>query len=105
MASIYFLCLAVLTATAFLIARSRASALAGGRGREALHSLPIYHGMFVASGIFAAMLLIFVVGAPLISHLALSNATAQLPAEITSDHLKSTVAFREIFRIAAGEAA
>lgn len=103
MAGIYFLCLALLTATSFLIARSRAASLAGGRGRDALHSLPIYHGMFVASGIIAVMLLIFMVGAPFISHLAHSNAVAQLPADIVADHLKSTVAFRDIMKIAAGE--
>ena len=105
MASIYFLILAVLTASAFMLARSRAAALAGGRGKDALHSLPVYHGMFVASGIFAAMLLIFIVGAPLIAHLAHSNAVSLLPADVAADKLKSTIAFRDIFKIAAGEPA
>jgi phosphate transport system permease protein len=104
MASIYFAALALLAATAFVFARSRASALAGGRGVNALHSLPIYHGMFVASCVLAAMLLIYVVGAPVISHLAHSNAVAMLPADVAADKLKSTVAFREILNIAAGQA-
>ena len=103
MAGLYFLALALLTATAFVLSRQRAAALAGGRGREALHSLPIYHGMLVASGILAVMLLIFAFGAPLVSHLAHSNAVAQLPPDIVADNLKSTVAFREIFNIAAGQ--
>jgi phosphate transport system permease protein len=105
MASVYFAALALMTATAFFVARSRAAALAGGRGVNALHSLPIYHGMFVASGILAVMLLIYIFGAPLVSHLAHSNALAALPADVAADKLKSTVAFREIFRIAAGEPA
>ena len=79
MTGIYFLVLALLTVIAFLVARSRAAALAGGRGAEALHSLPIYHGMFVASGILAAMLLVFIVGAPFVSHLAHSNALGRFP--------------------------
>jgi phosphate transport system permease protein len=105
MAGLYFLALALLTATAFVLARQRAAALAGGRGREALHSLPIYHGLLVASGILAVMLLIFVFGAPLVSHLAHSNAVAQLPPDVVADNLKSTIAFREIFNIAAGHPA
>jgi len=104
MASIYFAVLALLAATAFFLARSRAAGLAGGRGVNALHSLPIYHGMFVASCVLAAMLVIYIVGAPLIAHLAHSNAVAQLPADVAADKLKSTIAFREILSIAAGRA-
>lgn len=105
MAGMYFLVLALLTIISFMVARSRAAALAGGRRDEALHSVPIYHGMFVASGIFAAMLLVFIVGAPIVSHLAHANALALLPADVQADTLKQSVAFRDIFNIAAGHPA
>ena len=59
--------------------------------------------MFVASGILAAMLLVFIVGAPFVSHLAHSNALGLLPADVQADALKQSSAFREILNIAAGQ--
>lgn len=45
--SIILLCLVVIGAAAYLVARSRATALAGGRS-SALHSRPAYYGAYAA---------------------------------------------------------
>src|SRR5690349_4196977 len=45
--SILLLCLVVIGAAAYLVARSRATALAGGRS-SALHSRPAYYGAYAA---------------------------------------------------------
>ena len=63
MAGYYFLTLAALVVAAFLLGRFRAASLVvGGRGAPLLHSLPTYHGLYVAALVLMPMLLVFVVG-------------------------------------------
>ena len=102
MASIYFPLLALLTAIAYFFARSRASAFAYGKSSNAAHSLPVYHGLFIASVIFLVMLLLYAVGAPLVENLAYSSAASHLPQETLANHLQTGAAFRDIYGIAGG---
>lgn len=102
MASIYFPLLVLLTAIAFYVARSRASAFEYGKSSNAAHSLPVYHGLFIASIIFLVMLLLNAVGAPLVENLAYSSAASHLPQETLANHLQTGAAFRDIYGIAGG---
>ena len=103
MTSLYFVALVALVLTAFLLGRSRATAVAGQAKGITMHSLPAYHGLLAASAVFIAMAVVFAVGAPLIEWLATTNALGALPAEITSDALKRGAALRDIGNIAAGQ--
>jgi phosphate transport system permease protein len=100
MAGLYFLMLSILVIAGFFFGRSRALAVAGN-DYAGLHSLPTYHGLFVACGILAPMLVIYVVGAPLVAKLAQSNAISYFPADIQSDGLKRASALRDAINLAA----
>jgi phosphate transport system permease protein len=103
MAGYYFLTLAILVLAGFLAARSRAANLAGPvKGGTALHSLPVYHGLYTAVMILLAMLLVFSIGAPLLGRIATSAALSHLPPEIAGDELRRTAMLRDVMHIAAG---
>jgi len=102
MSWIYFTTLAGLIVLAFFTGRRRAFAVAGG-GKGALHSLPAYHGLLAAAAVFTVMLIVYAIGSPLTEWLARTSALAALPAEITGDDLKRSVALRDIGSIAAGQ--
>jgi phosphate transport system permease protein len=102
MSWIYFTALAGLVVLAFVMARSRATSLAG-RSLSVLHSLPSYHGLLAASAVFTAMLLVFAVGMPATAWLAQSTALALLPQEVTGDALKRGVALRDLANIVANQ--
>jgi len=101
MSWIYFTTLAALVLLAFVTGRRRALAVVG-EGKGVLHSLPVYHGLLAAASVFTAMLIVYVVGAPLTEWLARTSALAVLPAEITGDELKRGVALRDIGNITLG---
>ncbi|MFN0218510.1 MAG: phosphate ABC transporter permease subunit PstC [Hyphomicrobium sp.] len=99
----YFAALAVLTLFAYALASRRSAAVAATGQR--LHSLPAYHGLLAVSLVFIPMLLIYVIGAPLITHLASSQALSILPTEIQADSLQAGAALRDVQNIAAGQRA
>lgn len=102
MAGYYFSTVALLVLIAFFTGRSRAVAVAGGNYAE-MHSLPTYHGFFLAVMVLVPMLLVFAAGAPIVSMLATANAVAELPVNIQNDTLQRGVALRDAASIAAGQ--
>ena len=80
MAGYYFLTLAMMVVAGFLAGRYRAASLGVAvRQGRLLHSLPTYHGLYIASLVFIAMLIAFIVGAPVVSQLATSAALSHFP--------------------------
>jgi phosphate transport system permease protein len=102
MSNAYVLAMIVLLAIGYFAGRSRARSVASGR-LSALHSLPLYHGAFVALGMFTPMAFLYVVGVPLLGHFALSGALSYFPASVTADDLQRSVAVRDILRFGAGQ--
>lgn len=101
MTVVYFSALALLTVTAYFLASSRSAAVSA-RGQR-LHSLPAYHGLLAVSLVIAPMLILWVIGTPLISNLALSNALNLFPSDVQTDSLKSGTALRDVQSFAAGQ--
>ena len=101
MAGIYLLSLALLVLIGFFAGRSRALGLAGA-GRGGLHSLPTYHGLFTAVGVFVPMLLMFVIATPLISYRATSVALDAFGPEVAGDVLQRSAVLRDIQNLANG---
>ena len=99
---IYFTALAGLVVLGFVMARSRAAAVAGAK-YSVLHSLPAYHGLLAASAVLTAMVIVYVIGMPLTEWLAQTTALALLPSEVTGDVLKRGVALRDITNIVANQ--
>jgi phosphate transport system permease protein len=102
MAGPYFLALLVLVVAGFFLGRSRAIASAGD-DYASLHSLPTYHGLFVAIGILAPMLVIFAAGAPIVAKVAQSNAASFFSPEIQSDSLRRGSALRDAVNLWLGQ--
>lgn len=102
MAGYYFLTLAVLLLAAFFIGRLRAVSVAGGNFAE-MHSLPAYHGLLLAAMVLVPMLLVFGVGAPLVSRIASWDALSHFPADIQADAMKRAVALRDTVNLASGQ--
>jgi phosphate transport system permease protein len=102
MTSVYLLAMLALLTAGFFAGRSRASTLAAGRAAT-LHSLPAYHGWFVALGMFAPMALVFIAGVPALNHIAKTGALSYFPASIVDDELQRSVAVRDIMRLASGQ--
>ena len=101
MAGYYFLTLALLVVAAFAVGRSRAVYVSGARPSQ-LHSLPTYHGLFLAGCVLLPMLAIYIVGSPVASMLANANAIAHFPPEIQNDALARGAALRDAVSLAAG---
>ncbi len=102
MSLMFLVVLLAFTAAGYMIGRNRAFGVSEGRYAD-LHSLPLYHGLFVGIGVFVPMLLLYVVGAPLVSMLAKSAALSFFPPEVRADPLQSGVALRDISNLAAGQ--
>ncbi len=100
----YVLILAVLVFAGFFLGRTRATSLRAA-GSADLHSLPTYHGLFLASVIFAPMVLIGALGDVLGSHYVVSHALNAYDPAVAVDPLKSGAALREIEMQAAGQSA
>ena len=104
MTYLYLAVMALLVLAGFYAGRTRSMAISSGRQSE-LHSLPIYHGGFVAIGVFVPMAAAYLVGVPLVNYLAESRALSYYSSETLSDALQRSVILRDIARIAAGQAA
>jgi phosphate transport system permease protein len=98
----YVLVLALLVFSGFVLGMGRARSLVGNAS-VGLHSLPIYHGLFLASAIFVPMLLIGVIGDGLGSHLVNSRALNAYDPAVASDELRSGAVLREISMLASGQ--
>ncbi|MGE0675370.1 MAG: phosphate ABC transporter permease family protein [Methylibium sp.] len=94
--------MAALVVASYFLGRSRAVAVADGR-LAGLHSLPSYHGMLAAAVVLAPMILIFLVGAPVLGHLADSAALSRVPPEAIADEVKRGAALRDIKNLVAGQ--
>lgn len=101
MTGFYFLSIAVLMVAAFVMGRSRATALAAG-GRGVLHSLPTYHGLLPMTAVLGIMLAVFAVGSVVTARLAESGALGLLGPEFLSDPLKKATGLREIVNVTTG---
>jgi phosphate transport system permease protein len=102
MAASYFLAALALVAAAYVTVRSRAMAVAGGQP-SVLHSLPAYHGMYTATIVLVALLLVWVIGSPLVSWLAERAALAGQPADIAADGMKRSAFLRDVFNVVTGK--
>jgi len=102
MAGQYFLLLALLVIAAYFSGRQRARTVAGGDFAE-MHSLPAYHGLYIAALVLTPMLLVFVVGSPLVAKLAQSNALSFFPADVQTDSLKKSATLRDVVNLAAAQ--
>ena len=101
MSGTYFIILAVLVAAGFLLGRQRASGMRG-TGENALHSLPTYHGLFIAAAVLTAMMVIFIIGAPLGSHYMESQALGAFDPSAVADQLQRDAALRDVQNLVAG---
>ena len=99
MSGTYFAILAVLVVAGFFIGRGRAR---GVRNSGALHSLPAYHGLFIAAAVLTAMMAIFVVGAPLASHYVESQGLSAFDPSAIAEQLQRDAALRDIQSVIAG---
>jgi phosphate transport system permease protein len=100
MTAIYFLLLAVLTAAAFFIGKSRA---AGAGGQSQLHSLPAYHGLFAASLVLFPMLAVIAIGSPLAGRYVETAALSGFDAAAIADPLQRATALRDVQNLIAGQ--
>ena len=93
--------LAVLAAAAFVLARQRALASAGGSPRQ-LHSLPVYYGWFGALAVLVpslAALVVWLILQPLVLE---SRISATLPAALVAEPAKAALTMADVRRVAAG---
>ncbi|MGL4397798.1 MAG: phosphate ABC transporter permease subunit PstC [Hyphomicrobium sp.] len=92
--------LVVLTLLAFTAGRARATAIA--KHPSDLHSLAIYHGLYVAIGVLVAMIAVFAVGKPAVTLYAHNAALSYFAPETRSDALQSSVVLRDIASLSNG---
>jgi phosphate transport system permease protein len=102
MAGLYFAALSVFVVAGFFFGRSRAIAAAGDSYAR-LHSLPAYHGTFVACGILAPMVIVYAIGTPLVIKLAQTNALSFFSDDIQADSLKRGSALRDAINLSVGQ--
>lgn len=101
MSGTYFAILAVLVLAGFFLGAQRARGLRNADG-NVLHSLPAYHGLYIAAAILTVMMAIYVVGAPLGSHYIVSQGLSVFdPSEIATQ-LHRDAALRDIQNLIAG---
>ncbi|MGE0150891.1 MAG: phosphate ABC transporter permease subunit PstC [Parvibaculaceae bacterium] len=100
MSGTYFTILAMLVLAGFFAGSGRARGLRGAS--HALHSLPAYHGLYIAAGVLAAMLAVYVVAAPLGSHYIESRGLAAFDPAAVGGELQRDAALRDIRNLIAG---
>lgn len=102
MSSIYFVLLAVLVLSSFALARHRAAGIAGGDLRS-MHSLPSYHGLYVAALGLGAMVAVYALLAPSVQRYAESQAISNYQAAQVDTDLKRSAALRDVQMLASGQ--
>ncbi|MEZ5926309.1 MAG: phosphate ABC transporter permease subunit PstC [Hyphomicrobiaceae bacterium] len=101
MTSIYLLALVAILIIAYGLGRSRGVALRGGP--HVVHSLPAYHGWYLASAAALPMLLVLALWSPLAPKLIEAEALATLPTELQpTDVLQRATILREIDNVVTG---
>jgi phosphate transport system permease protein len=101
MSGTYFLILAVLVLAGFFLGSQRARGLRGNRP-DALHSLPAYHGLYIAAAVLTAMLAIYVVAAPLGEHYIVGQALGAFDPSAIAGQLQRDAALRDIQNLITG---
>ena len=101
MSGIYFLILAVLAVAAFFLGMWHARALRAAQPGE-FHSLPTYHGLLLASAVLLAMLVIYVIGAPLGTRYVNAAALSYFDPTVLADPLRTEALLRDIKLLADG---
>ncbi|WP_119273235.1 phosphate ABC transporter permease subunit PstC [Taklimakanibacter deserti] len=99
MSGTYFTILAVLVLAGFFLGSQRARGIRGG---GALHSVPAYHGLYIAAGVLTVMMAIYVIGAPLGSHYIVSQGLGAFDPASVSEQLQRDAALRDIQNLIAG---
>jgi phosphate transport system permease protein len=99
--TLYFFCLVVFVAGGFLLGRSRAAAM-GGRREVSLHSLPSYHGLFLAFAVLVPMAAIFAFGAVFVDRYAEWRAISAFDAGSGVDDLHRSAILRDLGLLASG---
>lgn len=97
----YFAIMAVLVLAAFFLGAQRARALRNDTG-DLLHSLPAYHGLYIAAAVLTVMMVIYVVGAPLASHYIESQGLSAFDPSEVAEQLHRDAALRDIHNLIAG---
>ena len=103
MSGAFFVALLIAAASAFLWGRKRGVALRDSGAR--VHSLPIYHGSFVALATALPLLAVLLLWPPISSHLIEGRSIEALPQSMQPADSSSRAALvREIAGVASGEA-
>ncbi len=93
--------IAVLSVAAYLLARQRALASAGGNPRD-LHSLPLYYGWYGALAVLIpalAALTIWLIVQPMVIE---SRISAALPTDLVADATQTELTMADVRRVAGG---
>jgi phosphate transport system permease protein len=98
--ALYSVSLVALVAGGFLLGRSRAEAVRGGD--VALQSLPSYHGLLLATLALVPLLVIFSLGAFLVSRYAEWSALAAFDPELVQEGLQRDVVMRDLELLTTG---
>jgi phosphate transport system permease protein len=101
MSGTYFVILAVLVIAGFFLGSQRARGMRGTAG-SMLHSVPAYHGLFIAAGVLTAMMLVYVIGAPLGSRYIVSQGLGAFDPSAIAEQLQRDAALRDIQNLLAG---
>jgi phosphate transport system permease protein len=101
MSGTYFAILAILVLAAFVLGAQRARGLRRDIG-NALHSLPAYHGLYIAAAVLTAMMAIYVVCAPLAEHYVVSRTLGAFDPAAVGEPLQRDAALRDVQNLAAG---
>lgn len=101
MSGTYFIILAALVLAGFFLGAQRARGIRG-TGGDALHSLPAYHGLYIAAAVLTVMMLIYVIGAPLGSHYIVSQALGAFDPAAVAEQLQRDAALRDIQNLVGG---
>ena len=101
MSGTYFVILAVLVGAGFLLGAQRARGLHSDTG-SALHSLPAYHGLYIAAAVLTVMMAIYVIAAPLAEHYVLSHAFGAFDPSTIAEQLQRDATLRDIQNLVAG---
>ena len=101
MSGTYFAIMAALVLAGFFLGAQRARGLRNGAG-DMLHSLPAYHGLYIAAAVLTVMMVIFVVGAPLGSHYIVSQGLGVFDPSEVATQLHRDAALRDIQNLIAG---
>jgi phosphate transport system permease protein len=101
MVSTYLLAIVILGIGAYVLGRGKGAAFAAAG--QKVHSLPTYHGLFVASAAIIPMFLLLVVWAPVAPRIADYFALGALPSDLQpADALARAARIRDILVAAGG---